>query len=71
MAACLNIYHLRIIHIRTDIAVDFRHFGKREQAIQTTDQICIHLDRRNIFGKTKYQFVKETGFQRKYLLFRP
>ena len=71
MAACLNIDHLRIIHIRTDIAVAFSHLGKREQTVQTTDQVCIHLDGRNIFGKTKYQFIEKTGFQRKYLLFRP
>ena len=70
MAASLNIDHLRIIHIRTDITITFSYLGKREQTVQTTDQVRIHLDRRNIFGKTKHQFVKETGFQRKYLLFR-
>ena len=70
MTARLDVDYIQIIHIRTDIAVTFRYFSKRQQTIQTTYQISIHLNRWYKFSQTGNQFGKQAVFEGENLFFR-
>ena len=69
MPTALNIDHIRLVDMWTDVFIGLGYLSEREQTIQSANQVGIHLDGWNIFAKRQDQLVEKAGFERENLLF--
>ena len=69
VAPLTDVYHVAIVHHRTDVAVLLCRLGKAEQAVYACQDggVGLHLLYKRLYGDD--EFVEDTCLEREYLLF--